>query len=118
MRLRARLLLCLVALALAGASWLPCVHLFFRPDVAEFRGDEGISPKARKLARRYTDLWTDPDRLAAELQKMRTANAEWDFMGRSFFVWALAMLANVANTAAVATAIRPVDSLVTVCPPM
>jgi len=31
-----------------------------------------------------------------------------------FFCWASAMPANVANTAAVATAIRPVDSLVTV----
>ncbi len=35
-------------------------------------------------------LWTDPQERQRELEKMRTTNAEWDFMGRSFLVWALA----------------------------
>ena len=48
-----------------------------------------MSPKARQLAARHLQLWTEPSLRQAELKKMRGSNAEWDFMGRSFLVWSL-----------------------------
>ncbi len=83
-------LLGLAAFALATAIWLPCLHLFFRKPLSNFYQQNGISPKARQLAARHLRLWTEPALRAAELKKMRTSNAEWDFMGRSFLVWSLA----------------------------
>jgi len=80
----------LVALMVASAVWLPCVHLFFRRPVTEFRTDGGISPMARALSARHLALWTDPALREVELKRMRGSNAEWDFMGRSFLVWSLA----------------------------
>jgi len=74
----------LAALALAAAIWLPCLHLFFRKPVSDFYQEKGISPKARQLAARHLRLWSEPSLRQAELRKMRTSNAEWDFMGRSF----------------------------------
>ena len=44
----------------------------------------------KTLAARQLKLWTDPVLLEVELRRMRGSNAEWDFMGRSFLVWALA----------------------------
>jgi len=78
------------AFALATVIWLPCLHLFFRKPVADFYQEKGISPKARQLAARHLQLWTEPALRQAELKKMRNSNAEWDFMGRSFLVWSLA----------------------------
>ncbi len=78
---------------MAAVIWLPCVHFFFRPDVSEFLDSDGISPKARRLSQRHVRLWTEADLREAALAKIRTANAEWDFMGRSFFVWSLANMA-------------------------
>src|SRR6516162_6661846 len=78
------------ALALALAIWLPCLHLFFRKPLSDFYQENGISPKARLLAARQLQLWTDPALREVELKKMRRSNAEWDFMGRSFLVWSLA----------------------------
>jgi hypothetical protein len=79
----------LLASALALAIWVPCLHLFFRKPVADFYQAQGISPKARQLAARHLQLWTESTLRQAELTKMRTSNAEWDFMGRSFLVWSL-----------------------------
>ncbi len=79
------LLTCVIATAL----WLPCLHFFFRKPVSNFYQPTGISPKARQLAARHLQLWTDPGLRQAELKKMRGSNAEWDFMGRSFLVWSL-----------------------------
>jgi hypothetical protein len=79
----------LAALGLATAIWLPCLHLFFRKPLSDFYQENGISPKARQLAARHVQLWTEPALRQAELKKMRTSNAEWDFMGRSFLVWSL-----------------------------
>ena len=76
-------------LAVAAAIWLPCLHFFFRPPVGDFYVKEGISPKARELAARHLQLWTDPGLRQNELNKMRASNAEWDFMGRTFLVWSL-----------------------------
>jgi hypothetical protein len=84
--------LALVAFALATAVWLPCLHLFFRKPVSDFYVKTGVSPKARQLAARHLQLWTDPALRQAELKRMRHSNAEWDFMGRSFLVWSLVNL--------------------------
>ena len=82
----------LLAFVLAVAIWLPCLHLFFRKPLSDFYQEKGISPKARQLAARHLQLWTDPALRQAEIKKMRTSNAEWDFMGRSFLVWSLVNL--------------------------
>ncbi len=81
--------LALAAFTLATAIWLPCLHLFFRKPLSDFYQESGVSPKARQLAARHLQLWTDPSLRQIELQKMRASNAEWDFMGRTFLVWSL-----------------------------
>ncbi|MDK1031592.1 MAG: hypothetical protein QGD94_06275 [Planctomycetia bacterium] len=93
LRLRTRLLLTVISLVVAAAIWLPSVHLFFRPPASAISRDSGIPPLARKIAERHLHLWRAPRLLEQELDKMRRANAEWDFMGRSFFVWSLANVA-------------------------
>jgi len=85
-----RYLLGTASLLLAAGVWLPCVHLFSRKSPDSFRCKESIAPKARELAARHLELWTDPALRRQELEKMRASNAEWDFMGRSFLVWSLA----------------------------
>jgi len=77
------------ALALAAAAWLPLVHFLFRPGPLPPRDRGPIPAAAERLAARHLRLWTDPARLRSELDRMRASNAEWDFMGRSFLVWAL-----------------------------
>jgi hypothetical protein len=88
-----RVFLVIAALAIAAGAWLPCLHLLFRPDLDEYIAGEGVPPKAQALAARHLALWSDPDLRAVEIEKMRTSNAEWDFMSRTFFVLALANLA-------------------------
>ena len=85
-----RYLLGTASLFLAAGVWLPCVHFFFKKSPETFRCKESIAPKARELAARHLQLWTDPALRRRELEKMRASNAEWDFMGRSFLVWSLA----------------------------
>ncbi|HEY3914481.1 MAG TPA: hypothetical protein VGN61_08350 [Verrucomicrobiae bacterium] len=79
-----------LALIVAAAVWLPCLHLFFRKPLSDFYQINGLSPKAKELAARHLQLWTEPALRAVELKKMRASNAEWDFMGRTFLVWSLA----------------------------
>src|ERR1700743_2082471 len=90
MNLKQRLLPGSIALAIATAIWLPCVHLLFARDVTLFKQPGGLSPTARALAAQHLRLWTDPALKEKELEKMRRTNAEWDFMGRTFLVWSLA----------------------------
>ena len=85
-----RILAAMAALIVAAAMWLPCVHLFFARPASAFYVKEGLSLKARALAARHMQLWTDPQLRQKELDRMRVSNAEWDFMGRSYLVWALA----------------------------
>lgn len=85
-----RILAGLIAIVVAGAIWLPCVHWFFKKPVTEFRTATGVSPTASALAARQLKLWTDPASREVELARMRGSNAEWDFMGRSFLAWSLA----------------------------
>src|SRR5208337_3575426 len=88
-----RILAGLIALAIAALIWLPCLHFLFTRPVSVFRQAEGLSPRARQLAARHLQLWTEPTLREAELNKMRASNAEWDFMGRSYLVWSLANMA-------------------------
>jgi hypothetical protein len=82
--------LALAALVISAAIWLPTLHFFFRRPVSDFYLSQGVSPKARELAARHLELWSDPALRQIELRKMRASNAEWDFMGRTFLVWSLA----------------------------
>jgi hypothetical protein len=86
------ILLGLAVLLLAGMVWLPSLHLLFARPVSSFYGPTGVSPRARELAARHIQLWADPRLREQELGRMRVSNAEWDFMGRSYLVWALANL--------------------------
>jgi len=90
MNSRRQILAGLAALLIATAIWLPCVHLFFVQKESRHRSASGLPPKARQLAARHLQLWTDPALRTRELERMRRSNAEWDFMGRSFLVWSLA----------------------------
>ena len=87
-----RALLAAAALALAAALWLPTVHLLFAP-TPEPEPTAGVSPFARTLAVRHLALWATPALREAEIARMRRSNAEWDFMGRTFLVLAVANMA-------------------------
>ena len=69
------------------------MHWAFRPSINDLVSANGVAPLPAKLARRHLYLWTDPEELEGELAKMRAANAEWDFMGRSFLAWSMANMA-------------------------
>ena len=88
-----RILQGILALLLATALWLPSLHWFYSHKVDEFYLADGIPSKARQLVDRQFHLWTDPELKSRILGDMRKSNAEWDFMGRSFLVWALANMA-------------------------
>lgn len=83
----------LLSLIIATAIWLPLLHLFFRPQLPSFRQPDAIAPRARELANRHLHLWEDPAARQAEVARMRSSNAEWDFMGRTFLVLSLANMA-------------------------
>ena len=57
----------LFAFMLALGIWLPCLHFFFREPLSSFYQENGISSKARQLAARHLQLWTDPAQRQAEL---------------------------------------------------
>ena len=82
-----------LALLVATAIWLPLLHLLCQPPLTQFRQADAIAPRARELAARHLQLWENSDQRAAEIARMRQANAEWDFMGRTFLVLALANMA-------------------------
>ncbi|MBI4601757.1 MAG: hypothetical protein HY721_07335 [Planctomycetes bacterium] len=87
-----RWLLAGLSLAIAAGIWMPSTHRVFRPDLEGWLGG-GIAPRARALAARHLELWTDPALREREVARMRVSNAEWDFMGRTFLVLALANMA-------------------------
>jgi hypothetical protein len=93
LQLVARVLLAFAAVAVATAIWLPCMHLFFRPDVTDFRVPAGLSQEVRAMGEHHLQLWTDSQSREHEIEKMRQSNAEWDFMGRTFLVVSLANMA-------------------------
>ena len=59
-----------VAVGVAACLWLPCIHLFFAVDTADYRQEDGIAPKARMLAERHLAIWRDPVLRAQELEAM------------------------------------------------
>jgi hypothetical protein len=88
-----RALVLLASLTVAVALWLPSLHLFFRQPVAVFQRPAGVPPKAEAVAARHLTAWSEPALLQREIARMRRTNAEWDFMGRTFFVLALCEMA-------------------------
>ena len=82
-----------VSLALASVIWLPCVHLLFSPDLSRHLHPKKMPARARALAARHLELWSNPALRKEVLRRMRASNAEWDFMGRTFFVLSLANMA-------------------------
>ena len=88
-----RLTVAAISLAVAAALWLPALHFFFRPRVSDYLSGGPISPKAKALAAYQVHLWTDRTQREQEIQRMRVSNPEWDFMGRTFLVLALANMA-------------------------
>ncbi|MCI5159890.1 MAG: hypothetical protein D3906_15985, partial [Candidatus Electrothrix sp. AUS1_2] len=82
-----------IMLCIAAGIWLPCLHFLYRPDISQYRSDQGVPPKAAMIAARHLDIWTNPQLRAAELAKMQERNPEWDFMSRTYFVLALANMA-------------------------
>lgn len=86
------------ALALAAGLWLPTLHCWFE------------APPRAELAERLSRaaLGQRPESIAA----LRQANAEWDFMGRTYFVLALANIALRDPTRA-QTSIRTIDQILT-----
>lgn len=111
MRTIKRLLIGLLALVVAGVVWLPCLHLVFARPVSNFRAEDGLSPKARQLAARHLQLWTDPVLRQKELDRMRASNAEWDFMGRTFFVWSLANM-SLRDPGSKALYLKTIDEII------
>ncbi|MFC1706818.1 hypothetical protein ACFL59_08360 [Planctomycetota bacterium] len=85
-----RLGLMLLALALAAAIWLPAIHLLFSPSTRAVGAEPRMPALAQQLATRHLRLWTDRELRARTVARMRVSNAEWDFMGRTFLVLALA----------------------------
>ncbi len=92
---RPRIVLGLLAILAAAVLWLPLVRFLFIPPIDEFlAGPTGpVPPRARAIANYHVKLWTDPTLRAKEIDKMRGSNAEWDFMGRTYLVLALANMA-------------------------
>jgi hypothetical protein len=83
----------IASLAVASAAWLPLVHLAFEPEPGEYRWAGGIAPRARLIAKRHLALWSGDGKLPADIEQMRLSNPEWDFIGRTFLVMALANMA-------------------------
>ena len=73
--------------------WIPLVHLCFRGrGQAAVWSDPALTPYTRSLAARQLAFWNDPALRQRELGDLRRSNAEWDFMGRTYFVLALASM--------------------------
>jgi hypothetical protein len=80
----------IVSLLLASLIWLSLVAKFFDQPASNYIAAEKNAPLALSIAGRHIKFWTDPQLRQLELEKMRSRNAEWDFMARCFFVWSLA----------------------------
>jgi hypothetical protein len=84
-------LLCLLA---AGAVWLPCVHLLFRPDEQALAAIDGPPTQmAQEIARRQLTIWRDESLRRRQVAALRRDNPEWDFMWRTYMVLSLGNMA-------------------------
>lgn len=110
--MKRRLLKDALALVLATALWLPALHLLYACDPAAVFRPDAVSPRARALAERHLALWSDPAARAREVERMRSTNQEWDFMGRTFLVLALASMATHEAGAERARALAAIDAIV------
>jgi hypothetical protein len=82
-----------VALAVGAAVWLPMLHVWYTPRAPLAGPGAAVSPLAGELLARQLQLWEEPAARERELARMRRSNAEWDFMGRTYLVLALANVA-------------------------
>jgi len=80
----------LLALCVAVVIWVPCVPAIYRGRSAGFVSTGALSTTASGLMVHQRALWDDPGMRRREVEPMRRSNPEWDFMGRSFDVWAMA----------------------------
>lgn len=102
-----RALRSLGCLALATAAVVPALHLAFDADAdREGRARTAAGLRATQVARE-----ADPRERAAAIARMRGANAEWDFMGRTFLVLALANEALEEAGAERATLLARIDRI-------
>jgi hypothetical protein len=76
---------------IATAIWLPLLHIFFRPGPDDLKSSHGIPTQARWMAN-YQLSWLQQNAQRGR-EAMRRVNPEWDLMGRTFFVLALANIA-------------------------
>ncbi|XAL98530.1 hypothetical protein OT109_13190 [Phycisphaeraceae bacterium D3-23] len=83
----------LACLLVSAAGWLASVHLWYVPDAEAYHQDAAVAPRAHDLAGYQLALWSDDAQRQASQDQMRIANAEWDFMGRTFLVLALCNMA-------------------------
>lgn len=73
-------------IGLACLIWIPALQLFF----GQGADPEGRARVRERLLADQLGAWEDPEERVVRLERMRGANAEWDFMGRTFLVLALA----------------------------
>ena len=85
-------------LFVTSAVWLPCIHLFYKKDITDYKQSDKIAPIARTIANTHLSIWNDPKLRKIELDKMQYNNPEWDFMSRTYFVLALANMALLDNS--------------------
>lgn len=90
------------ALLVAALLWIPNIHHLFDPPLRSTLTD--------RLAHRQLALWQSPEQLDLAFGAMRRANAEWDFMGRTYLVLALANVA-LAQPARADEALRVIDGI-------
>ncbi len=100
-----------LCLLIAAALWLPCVHFFFKPSPMDLPAQTGISPLARSLADRQLALWANPQDRKKQLDLMRKTNPEWDFMGRTYLVLALANI-SLRDSSTTAKNLEIIDDII------
>ena len=101
----------ITSLLLSALIWLPNAHRLFDQPESNYIAQSGIAPNAMAIAGRHIKFWTDPELRKAELEKMRSRNAEWDFMARCFFVWSLANM-GLRDPALTETVLPVMDSII------
>jgi hypothetical protein len=72
------------------AAWFESKTQTVRPPLPPPKDQAEVVAIAEPLAAEQVRLWTDAAARKRDAAEMRQVNAEWDFMGRSFVVWALA----------------------------
>ena len=86
----------------AFAAWLSIVHVFFAADPVVLQ---------QRLAVQQVTQWTEPEARSLALARMRSTNAEWDFMGRTFLVLALAN-ESIARPSARSKHVEVIDAVI------